>query len=433
MAENKYVMVQAVDMRGVSRGKIIPASEQRAAQEYGVGFGAAALYGMGLGPETPELLARIAPTTATRLPWDQTITRFAASIFSDGRPHEYCPRNVLQKVIAQAEKDGYRLMIGVEPEHHLVIQDEQGNIKPWDPHHNEVGDRLAFSLRMTIASTSYMTTVMQWLDTLGWGCFVAEKEEGPAQYEINWKHADALTTTDRLAFFKLLANKAAEDLGAKATFMAKPFPDRTGSGLHFHCHLENLDGENLFLDPNEQFGLSIIGKHFIAGVMHRASALCAVTNPTVNCYQRLHARNEDTKSGCTWAPHRVTWGGNNRTVMTRVPAPGRIEDRSPSPNCNPYLAIACYLSAGLDGIKKSMVPEGPVLGNTYTMVGFKGKILPEKLQDAAKALIEDEVLLDTLGPLHKELVVWQHEQASQFSGHRETFPQTMYDQFLQLF
>lgn len=417
MSKATFFMPHALDLRGSGRVKLVPLSDQLLleATHRGVGFGAAALHGMGLGPETPELLARIDANSPSTLPWDHSIVYYPANLYYGADPHQYCPRNVLIKAIAQAVKVGFYPVIGVEPEHYLVTHDGFGNIAPWDPHGNEIGNRLAFNARMTIASAQYMTTVANWLNELGWGCFVAEKEEGPGQFEINWEPQNALLTADRLALFKLFANKAAEGLGAKATFMAKPFRDRTGSGLHFHCNLCDQGQQNLFMDEANKHGISEIARQFIGGIFHHAAALCAVTNPTVNCFERLGAKNSDTRSGCTWTPGAICWGGNNRTVMIRVPAPGRIEDRSPSPNCNPYLAIACHLAAGIDGILKRM-ECGPAVDVNVYVHSQSFPQLPHSLKEATAALQEDAVLCDTLGPVADELIHWQLEQTAMFKG-----------------
>ncbi len=193
------------------------------------------------------------------------------------------------------------------------------------------------------------------VNELGWGAYQADHEDANFQYEINFRYSHALETADRLTFFRMMAGQVANRAGAIATFMAKPFATRTGSGAHLHYHLADAEtGRNLFLDKADPrgLGLSRLAYQFIGGVLEHAPALCAVTSPTVNCYKRLLMGPALTgsSSGYTWTPAFISYGDNNRTQMLRVPEEGHIEDRSISSAFNPYLGMAAYLAAGLDGI-----------------------------------------------------------------------------------
>lgn len=426
-----FLLPYCADLQGILRGKLVPVSQFETLRTHGTGFGAAALQGMGLGPHTAELMAKIDPAAGSLLPWDSTIAAYPANLYFHDEAFSYDPRFILAQVVAQAKQRGYRFFIGVEPEHFLVTSGPEG-LAPWDPEHVETKGKLAFNLRMTLDSRAYLTQVTSWLNQLGWDCYVAEKEEGPAQFEINFGFSDAQTTADRLLLFKLLAREAAKQVGALATFMAKPFPDRTGSGLHFHFHLENLAGQNQFVDTNQPLGVSKIGRHFMAGIFRHAAALCAVTNPTVNCYKRLATGGAAalTRSGYTWAPASITYGGNNRTVMIRVPAVGHLEDRSPSPNCNPYLAFAAYLAAGLAGIEEELDPGKAAVGNLYTAAPGTYPRLPQTLAEATAALKADSLIREALGPIAHELIRWQEEQWLTY--HRQITPYE-YSEFSQLF
>src|SRR5262249_31092853 len=230
-----------------------------------------------------------------------------------------------------------------------------------------------------------------------------------SQFEVNFTYADALATADRFTFFRMMAGQLAQRSGAIATFMAKPFSNRTGSGAHIHFHLaEPSNGSNLFLDANDPrgLGLSALAYQFLGGVLDHAPALCAVTSPTVNCYKRLQMGPALTgsRSGYTWTPAFMSYGDNNRTQMLRVPGAGHVEDRSISSAFNPYLGMAAYLAAGLDGIARELDPGEPNLGNLYTAdletMARRGiKTLPQSLPAALDHFETDPVVRESLGPI----------------------------------
>jgi glutamine synthetase len=258
------------------------------------------------------------------------------------------------------------------------------------------------------------------LNALGWGVYQCDHEDANDQFEINFAYAEAETTADRLVFFRMMAGQVARRLGVIATFMPKPFFDRTGSGAHMHYHLADArTGANLFLDDTDPrgLGLSRLAYHFLGGVLAHAPALCAVTSPTVNCYKRLQVGSALTgsQSGYTWVPAFITYGDNNRTQMLRVPGPGHVEDRTVSGACNPYLAIAAYLAAGLDGVARELDPGEPNLGNLYE-VGPAARaerglaILPQSLNQALDHFEADPVIRDGLGPIADEFLRLKREE-----------------------
>jgi glutamine synthetase len=252
------------------------------------------------------------------------------------------------------------------------------------------------------------------LRKLGWGVYQSDHEDANAQYEINYKYADALTTADRFICFKMLAGETARKYGAVATFMAKPFSDRTGSGAHMHYHVAHAEtGRNLFAatDDRRGLGLSDLAYHFLGGVLAHARALCAVTSPTVNCYKRLQIGQGlySARSGYTWTPAYVTYGDNNRTQMIRTPDAGHVEDRTVSAAFNPYLAFAAYLYAGFDGVKRRLDPGEPNRGNMYEMSADEMarrqvRVLPQSLSEALDELERDEVIQKALGPIAPEFL-----------------------------
>jgi glutamine synthetase len=249
---------------------------------------------------------------------------------------------------------------------------------------------------------------------LGWGVYQSDHEDANGQYEINYRYTDALTSADRFVFFKMLANETAGKYGALATFMAKPFSDRTGSGAHMHYHLADREtGDNLFIGEQDERGLGLSGLaySFLGGVLAHARALCAITSPTVNCYKRLQIGQGlySARSGYTWTPAYITYGDNNRTQMIRTPDAGHVEDRTVSAAFNPYLAFAAYLYAGLDGIRQQLDPGPPNLGNMYEMtlgqMAERGiRVLPQSLKEALDELEQDEVIQMALGPIYPEFL-----------------------------
>ncbi len=233
---------------------------------------------------------------------------------------------------------------------------------------------------------------------LGWKPYQNDHEDANGQFEMNWEYDDVLRTADKHSFFKFMVKSVAEKHGLRATFMPKPFKGLTGNGCHAHISVWDLDGKvNAFADKEMAFGLSAQGKTFLGGIMKHASALAAITNPTVNSYKRINAPR--TTSGATWSPNTVTWTGNNRTHMVRVPGPGRFELRLPDGAVNPYLLQAIIIAAGLDGIRSQADP-GPHHDIDMYAEGHLVKDaprLPLNLLDALRAYDADEGLKAAIG------------------------------------
>ena len=410
----EYLLVQFVDMHGAAKVKMVPASSLDAVIDEGAGFAGAAVWGAGQGPHSHDMLARVDLDSYTPLPWMANTARFAADLFVDGESYPYCPRTNLKRVLADVRDKGYVFNVGMEPEHFLVSRNEDGSIRPWDPDNVDVLDKPCYDFRSMAPAMTYLQELTCSLNELGWGVYQADHEDANGQFEINFDFADALTTADRIIFFKMATSQVAKKYGAIATHMPKPFSDRTGSGLHVHYHLADAKtGKCLFEDASDKRGLgcSQLAYHFIAGVIHHARALCAVTSPTVNCYKRLQigAGLYSSRSGFTWTPAFITYGDNNRTQMIRTAGPGHFEDRTVSSGCNPYLALAAYVAAGLDGIEKKMDPGEPNLGNMYErpldeVLASGVRILPQSLREAIGELENDDVIKVALGPIADEFI-----------------------------
>ena len=342
------------------------------------------------------------------------MARFASDLYVDGKPHPFCSRVNLKRVLSEVRAAGFVFNVGVEPEHFLVRRGRRGQIELWDPARVDTLAKPCYDFKGMAGASDYLRDMNDSLRKLGWGVYQSDHEDANAQYEINFKYADALTTADRFIFFKMLAGETARRYGAIATFMAKPFSDRTGSGAHMHYHLADVEtGKNLFLADRDTRGLGISesGYHFLGGVLAHARALCAVTSPTVNCYKRLQIGQGlySARSGYTWTPAYITYGDNNRTQMIRTPDAGHLEDRTVSSAFNPYLGFAAYLAAGLDGIKRRLEPGEPNLGNLYEMslaemAKRNVRVLPQSLAEALDELERDDVIQSGLGAIAPEFI-----------------------------
>ena len=410
----EFLLVQFVDIHGSAKVKMVPVDSLDDAIDAGAGFAGAAVWGVGQGPHSHDMLARIDMDTYTPLPWMPNTARFAADLFVDEKSYPYCPRTNLQRVLGNAKEQGYQFNVGMEPEHFLVTRQEDGSIRPWNPDGVDSLAKPCYDFRSMAPAMGYLQDLTKALNKLGWGVYQTDHEDANGQFEVNFNYADALTTADRVIFFKMASSQLAKKYGAIATHMAKPFSDRTGSGLHVHFHLADAkSGKNLFLDESDKrkLGLSQMAYHFLGGVLHHARALCAVTCPTVNCYKRLQLGTGlySSRSGFTWTPAFASYGDNNRTQMIRTAGPGHCEDRTVSAGCNPYLALAVYVAAGLDGVEKKMDPGEPNLGNLYERplneIRESGiEILPQSLWEALEELRSNKVIQSALGVIADEFI-----------------------------
>ena len=422
----EFLLVQFVDMHGAAKVKMVPASQLDAMLDSGAGFAGAAVQGMGQGPHSHDMLARIDLETYAPLTWRPNTARFASNLFVDGEPHPYCPRTNLMRMLGIAAERGLRFNVGMEPEHFLVVRNEDGSISPWNPDHVDTLSKPCYDFRSVSPAMDYLQEVTNALNSLGWGVYQADHEDANGQYEINFDYADALVTADRVTFFKMATSQIAKKYGAIATYMPKPFADRTGSALHVHFHVADVKtNENVFLDEGDgrNLGLSQLAYHFIGGILTHARALAAVCSPTINCYKRLQVGEGLTsgRSGFTWTPAFVSYGDNNRTQMIRTAGPGHCEDRTLSSGCNPYLALAAYLAAGLDGIDKKLDPGEPNLGNLYeeplAEIRKRGiDVLPQSLGESLGALREDEVVQGGLGVVAEEFIKSKVNELAVYDG-----------------
>lgn len=350
----KYFLISYTDLFGAQRAKLVPAAAIGDMQKAGAGFAGFATW-LDMSPSDSDLFAKPDPDSLIQLPWKPEVGWLAADLWMDGKEVDQAPRNLLKRLIARS---GYQMKSGIEPEMFLVNADGTRISDPADTAEKPCYDQQALMRRYDV-----ITEICDAMLQLGWAPYQNDHEDANGQFEMNWNYGPALQTADQHAFYKFMAKSIAEKHGLRATFMPKPFLNLTGSGCHAHVSLWD-GGKNLFADPAGELGVSQLGYHFIGGLMHNTDAICALTNPTVNSYKRINAPR--TTSGATWAPNSITYTGNNRTHMIRIPDAGRFEFRLGDGAANPYLLQAAILAAGLDGMENKRDPGKRLDINMYT-------------------------------------------------------------------
>jgi glutamine synthetase len=388
----RYFMISFTDLFGGQRAKLVPTAAIADMQKDGAGFAGFAAW-LDMTPAHPDLFAMPDPEAIFQLPWKKEVAWVAADGVMDGAVVQQAPRTVLKNVLAAAAAKGLRMKSGVEAEFFLTTRDGQAISDEHDTATKPCYDQQALMRRYDV-----IAEICDNMLGLGWAPYQNDHEDANGQFEMNWAFADALVTADRHSFFKFMVKSIAEKHGLRATFMPKPFAGLTGSGCHVHLSIWDKAGRrNTFADDRNELGLSAQGYHFLGGIMSHATGMAAITNPTVNSYKRINAPR--TVSGATWSPNTVTWTGNNRTHMVRVPGPGRFELRLPDGAANPYLLQAAILAAGIDGIETKADPGKRYDIDMYAE-GHKVKgapKLPLNLLDALRAFDRDKGLKGALG------------------------------------
>ena len=388
----KYFMISYTDLFGGQRAKLVPAQAIGDMQVEGAGFAGFATW-LDLTPAHPDMLAVPDSNSVIQLPWKPEVAWVAADCMMEDTPVAQAPRNVLNSIIAEAAKDGLHVKTGIEAEFFLLTPDGEQISDEYDIAAKPCYDQQAVMRRYDV-----IAEICDYMLELGWGPYQNDHEDANGQFEMNWEFDNVLNTADKHSFFKFMTKSVAEKHGFRATFMPKPIEGLTGNGCHAHISVWDKDGKtNIFADDSMELGLSEQGRHFLGGIMKHASALAAITNPTVNSYKRINAPR--TMSGATWAPNTVTWTGNNRTHMVRVPGPGRFELRLPDGAANPYLLQAVIIAAGLDGVRSK---ADPGKRHDIDMYAEGHKVrgapkLPLNMLDALRAFDRDKGLKTALG------------------------------------
>ncbi len=383
----KYFLISFVDLFGVLRSKLVPARAIGNMQTDGAGFAGFAAW-LDMTPADSDMFSVPDPDSLIQLPWKPEVAWLAGDLVMDGKAVQASPRVALKRQLERAAKKGYRMKTGVECEYFLVSADGMSISDANDTQSKPCYDQSALMRRYDVISE-----ICDCMIELGWGPYQNDHEDANGQFEMNWDYDDALVTADRHVFFKYMVKAIAEKNGLRATFMPKPFTTLTGNGCHAHVSVWDSTGnKNLFHHGRDEMGLSKLAYQFLGGILHNAEALAAVFNPTVNSYKRIDA--QVTLSGATWSPNAVTYGGNNRTHMVRIPDKGRFELRLMDGAANPYLLQAGVLAAGLDGVESKRDPGKRQDVNMYTE-GHKvrgARRLPTNLLDAVRVFQKSKVL-----------------------------------------
>lgn len=401
----EYFLVSFVDLFGGLRSKLVPARAIEQMQTDGAGFAGFATW-LNLTPAHPDMFGVPDPESLVQIPWQPDVGWLASDLYMDGEPIRASPRIALKNQLKRAEQMNMRMKTGVECEFFIIS--ECGNMIADDA---DVATKPCYDQLALMRRFSVIRQICDAMIELGWNPYQNDHEDANGQFEMNWDYDDALKTADRHVFFKYMVKALCEADGKRATFMPKPFSHLTGNGCHAHVSVWDPTGKNnLFLDEGEQLGLSETAYQFLGGIMHNAEELCALFNPTVNSYKRINAPR--TTSGSTWAPESVTYSGNNRTHMIRVPDVGRFELRLMDGAANPYLLQAGILAAGLDGLNNKRNPGAPQFLNMFEE-GHKAKVdknLPKCLLDAIRLLNNSSVLRKELGDELIDSYVYLKEQ-----------------------
>lgn len=384
-----FILALFVDLNGKPCAKLVPVEAVDELATAGVGFAGYAVGAIGQEPKDPDLIAIPDPTSFTPIPFvKEGLALVHCDPHVNGAPWPFAPRNILKAMVQRAADAGFEPWIGAEVEYFLLKRDAGGALVPADD--QDTAAQPCYDARSVTRMYDHLSSISTAINGLGWGNYANDHEDGSGQFEQNFNYAEALTTCDRVITLRYLLNVMAAERGMIATFMPKPFADKTGSGLHMHMSLTSGGTPVFPAEPNEDdrgLAMSATAYSFIAGILDHACAMQAVIAPTVNSYKRTGAIS--TASGASWAPRFPTYGGNDRTHYVRVPDSSRVELRGGDGSANPYLAAAVALAAGLDGVKRTADP-GP-LGT-----GPKQERLPATLLHAIERLETDEVMTGAL-------------------------------------
>jgi len=428
----KFVLAQFVDIHGAAKAKAVPAEHLDMVLTDGAGFAGFAVWGLGMGPHGPDYMAVGDPTTISLMPWMPGYARMACDGYVRGKPYEYCSRVALKAQIRKLSKRGFTMYTGIEPEFMLLARGANGTLGPADESDN-LG-KPCYDYKGLSRSAAFLEKLVTSLQSIGFDIYQIDHEDANGQFEVNFTYSDCLTTADRFVLFKMAASEIAHSMGMIATFMPKPFSTRTGTGSHFHISLGDGRTKNLFHDAKDKHGLGLsrLGYQFVAGVLEHARALAAVCAPTVNSYKRLVVGQ--ALSGATWAPAYIAYGDNNRTAFVRIPY-GRIELRLPDGSCNPYLATAAIMAAGMDGIDRKLDAGAPNNNNMYEysisqLQELGIELLPQTLGEAIDAMEKDELVKGALGrKLAEEFITLKRMEWVEYSRHVSEWEQSRYLEF----
>lgn len=429
-----YLMASFADMHGVSKTKMVPLShidQMMAGSELYTG---AALDGVPQDVSDEEVSAHPDPQSCIILPWQTNVAWFASNLWCEGKPFDACSRNILARATQAAADMGFVMNLGMEAEFY-VLKDGESDVVPVSA--RDTLDKPCYDGYGALDNLHWLSELVDAMDDLGWDVYSFDHEDGNGQFEVDFRYADAMTMADRFVFLRMMANAIARKHGYFASWMPKPFADRTGSGAHYNMSLESLEtGQNLFKDDHDPrgCGLSNLGYQFVAGVLRHLPAISAVVSPTVNSYKRLI--KQGSMSGSTWAPVFVCYGNNNRTNALRIPlGGGRIELRAADSANNPYLGAAMVLSAGLEGIREELDPGDPHTENMYNKTPEELEelgiaLLPRTLEEAIDAFETDPFSRAVMGDeMFKAYAAFRREEWEAYHNHVSDWERDRYLNF----
>jgi glutamine synthetase len=431
----KYLLASYVDMHGVAKAKMVPIDHYPQMMAGSELFTGAANDGVPQEVCDEEVSARPDPKSCKILPWNPQIAWFASDLWCEGMPFEPGSRNILGRVLEKAAGMGFGMNLGMEAEFFMLQDTPSGGYAPLSGKPNL--DKPCYDVSRLLDNMTWLHELVEAMNGLGWDVYSFDHEDGIGQFEMDFTYFDALTMADNYVFFRVMANEIARKHGGFASFMPKPFGDRAGSGAHLNMSLYDIKtGKNLFIDKKDkrECGLSKLGYQFIAGILRHLPAICAVVAPTVNSYKRL--LKHGSASGFTWAPVLCCYGNNNRTNTLRVPlGGGRVELRAADSACNPYLAAAMVLAAGLEGIEEELDPGDPHTDNMYLktpaeLAEMGIRQLPATLAEAVDAFEADPITAKTFGPaMHKAWIDYKREEWRQYINYVSDWEKDRYLKF----
>ena len=428
----RYVLAQFVDIHGSAKAKAVPVEHLDMVLKDGAGFAGFAVWGLGMSPEGPDYMAIGDLSTLQDIPWMPGYARIICNGSVNGKPWPYCSRVALQKQIDRLEKRGLKMFTGIEPEFMLLRRRDDGSLGPADA--TDDLDKPCYDYKGLYRTRDVLDEMVVALRKVGIDVYQIDHEDGNGQFEINFTYTQAMQSADNFTFVKMAASEIAHKHGMIATFMPKPFSNRTGSGAHFHVSLGSAKQKNVFYDAKDKsgMGLSKTAYHFLAGILAHARAFSAVAAPTVNSYKRLVVGR--SLSGATWAPAYIAYGDNNRSACVRIPH-GRLEVRLPDSGSNPYLVTAAMIAAGLDGIDRKLDPGKPHNINLYELsadeLAAKGiKLLPQNLLEAIEEFEGDAVIRAGLGEdLAREFIRLKRMEWTEYARHVSDWESKRYLEF----
>ena len=367
-----------------------------------------------MSPAHRDMLAIPDPKSVIQLPWQPDVAWLASDLVMEGKEVLQAPRNVLKKLITEANTKKFRVKTGIEAEFFLIKRDGTAISDEYDNAEKPCYDQQAVMRKYDV-----IKEICDSMLKLGWGPYQNDHEDANGQFEMNFEFDYAVPTADKHSIFKFMVKYLAEKHGLRATFMPKPFSHLTGNGCHAHISVWDLAGKkNIFENKKADLGLSDDGFNFLGGLMKNAKSIVAITNPTINSYKRINA--PVTQSGATWAPNTITWSGNNRTHMVRIPGPGRFELRLPDGSTNPYLLQAIIIAAGTIGIEKKLNPGKRYDNDIYTDKETENKVekLPSNLMDALREFSNNSELKNKLGlEFSNAFIKLKNQEWNKFTNH----------------